>query len=281
MIIQAAGGSAGTFGAQDFEGLVLGASIDEEVARDDVWTKVAPDGWEIDDTGVPGVGTDLDGVTEWAGWSFANKDWWVETAGDQNRSQFTLGTGTIAIADGDEWDDQPHAEGFVDTFLSWTLDVSGAAAGALDLHFDSSWRPEFDSNYHQTANITVSYDGGDATEVMLWESDKASANYKPDSTNESVVVALGNPAGASSAVITFGYFDAGNDWWWAIDNIKVVEGASGAISAVTLQDGNITIEYTGTLKTSGTINGEFSAVDGASSPYSVAADQAQAFFIAE
>ena len=63
--------------------------------------------------------------------------------------------------------------------------------------------------------------------------------------------------------------------------IQAAGGSAGGISAVTLQDGNITIEYTGTLKTSGTINGEFSAVDGASSPYSVAADQAQAFFIAE
>jgi len=22
-------------------------------------------------------------------------------------------------------------------------------------------------------------------------------------------------------VLTFGLFDAGNDWWWAIDNIKI------------------------------------------------------------
>jgi len=63
--------------------------------------------------------------------------------------------------------------------------------------------------------------------------------------------------------------------------IQKAGGSAGGISAVTLQDGNITIEYTGTLKSSATVNGEFSAVDGASSPYSVAADQDQAFFIAE
>ena len=27
-------------------------------------------------------------------------------------------------------------------------------------------------------------------------------------------------------VITFGYFDAGNDWWWAIDNLKVFQAYS-------------------------------------------------------
>ncbi|MBL6844594.1 MAG: hypothetical protein ISQ73_14225, partial [Verrucomicrobiae bacterium] len=63
--------------------------------------------------------------------------------------------------------------------------------------------------------------------------------------------------------------------------IQMAGGSAGGISAVTLQDGNITIEYTGTLKSSATVNGGFSAVDGASSPYSVAADQDQAFFIAE
>jgi len=33
---------------------------------------------------------------------------------------------------------------------------------------------------------------------------------------------LNNPAGAQEMVITFGMLDAGNDWWWAIDNVKVI-----------------------------------------------------------
>ena len=90
-------------------------------------------------------------MTEWAGWSFADKDWWAQATGDQRRSEFTKATGTIAIADGDEWDDQDHAEGYLNTFMSWPVTISGAAEGSLELHFDSSWRPEYDSNYHQTA----------------------------------------------------------------------------------------------------------------------------------
>ena len=154
---------------EGFDGLALGPNVDEALAGDAVWTKTPPGGWSIDDSGVPGVGIpDQDGVTEWAGWSFADKDWWAEATGDQRRSEFTKASGTIAIADGDEWDDQPHAEGYLDTFMSWPVNISGAAAGSLELLFDSSWRPEYDSNYHQTANITVSYDGGDPMEVMLW-----------------------------------------------------------------------------------------------------------------
>ncbi|HBP56049.1 MAG TPA: hypothetical protein DD687_08910, partial [Verrucomicrobiales bacterium] len=213
---------------EGFDGLVLGPNVDEELAGDAVWTKTAPGGWSIDDSGVPGVGIpDQDGVTEWAGWSFANKDWWAQATGDQRRSEFTKATGTIAIADGDEWDDQDHAEGYLNTFMSWPVTISGAAEGSLELHFDSSWRPEYDSNYHQTANITVSYDGADPVEVMLWESNSDSPNFHDANTNESVIVALNNPAGASSAVVTFGYFDAGNDWWWAIDNVQIV-GAEGS-----------------------------------------------------
>ncbi len=32
---------------------------------------------------------------------------------------------------------------------------------------------------------------------------------------------LNNPAGAAIAVLRFRLSDAGNDWWWAIDNIEV------------------------------------------------------------
>ncbi|MHC4327632.1 MAG: LamG domain-containing protein, partial [Planctomycetota bacterium] len=213
--------------SEDFEGLPLGPNVDEAVVGDAVWTDTPPEGWAVDESGIPGIADPAtDGVTEWAGWAFADKAWWTETAGDQNRSQFVLASGTVAVADPDEWDDAAHddaaAAGWYKTFLTTpATDISGLEAGSLRLTFDSSWRPEFDSNYHQTANITASFDGGDPVEVLLWESDSASANFKPDSTNETVVVNLQNPAGAKSIVLTFGLFDAGNDWWWAIDNVEV------------------------------------------------------------
>jgi hypothetical protein len=208
---------------EDFEGLPLGPNVDEVVAGEAVWTKIAPEGWLIDDSGMPGVDDPAtDGVTEWAGWSFADKDWWVQAAEDQDRSKFTFGTGTVAIADPDEWDDAPHAEGWFNSFLSTpAIDVSGVEANMLQLRFASSWRPEYDSNYHQTANVTVSFDGGEPVEVLLWESDESSPNYKPYATNEWVTVGIRKPAGAQTMVVTFGLFDAGNDWWWAIDNVQI------------------------------------------------------------
>ena len=212
---------------EDFEDLPLGPNVDEAFAGEQVWTDIPPADWIVDESGIPGIGDPAtDGVTEWAGWAFTDKAWWTETAGDQNRSEFELGSGTVAVADPDEWDDADHtdseASGWYKTFLTTpTIDISGFLPGTLQLKFDSSWRPEFDSNYHQTANITASFDGGDPVEVMLWESDEASANYKPYATNETVTVDLGNPAGAMKVVLAFGLFDAGDDWWWAIDNVEV------------------------------------------------------------
>ncbi|MCP4262136.1 MAG: LamG domain-containing protein, partial [Planctomycetes bacterium] len=157
----------------------------------------------------------------------ADKAWWIEAAEDQNRSQFELASGIVAVADPDEWDDDERLPIpiDVDPYDTWlttpAIDISASEAGTLELKFDSSWRPEFDDNYHQTANITASFDGGDPVEVMLWESDGASANFHPDATNETIIVNLDNPEGAKKVVLTFGLFDAGNDWWWAIDNIEV------------------------------------------------------------
>ena len=212
---------------EDFESLSLGPNVDEGVAGDAVWTDIPSPGWINDANGVPGVDDPAtDGVTEWAGWGFADKDWWVETAGDQDRSQFDLGQGIVAVADPDEWDDASHpgpmSEDAYDVWLSTPpIDLSVSKAGTVQLQFDSSWVPEFDDNYHQSARVSVSFDGEEPIELLLWVSESGNANYKESATNETVTLDIDNPANASSMVLTFGLFDAGNDWWWAIDNIVV------------------------------------------------------------
>ncbi|MCH7917728.1 MAG: hypothetical protein IIC50_07045 [Planctomycetes bacterium] len=215
---------------EDFESLPLGPNVEESIGTEVVqaWTDTPPAGWTIDESGVPGVGNPAtDGVTEWAGWAFTNKDWWTQVAGDQRRSEFVLGQGNVAVADPDEWDDASHpgpiSEDPYDTWLTTpVLDISNIIPGTLKVSFDSSWRPEFDSDYHQSANITVSYDGGEPIEVLRWESDPGSPFFKNDnSTNESLEIELNNPPKAQTAQITFGMFEAGNDWWWALDNLAV------------------------------------------------------------
>ncbi|MHC4203952.1 MAG: hypothetical protein ACYSTT_04830 [Planctomycetota bacterium] len=214
---------------EDFEGVELGASIEESPGTENVWTDTPPEGWIVDESGVPGIGDpDTDGVADWAGWAFVDRDWWFNVD-LQGRDNFQKGQGTIVVADPDEWDDTTHADsaaaGWYKTYFSTpTIDISEAQAGTVQLTFDSSWRPEFDSDYRQSGIITASFDGGEEIEILLWLSDPSSPNFKSESLaheNETVVVDLDNPPWAKSVVLKFGMFDAGNDWWWAIDNIKV------------------------------------------------------------
>ncbi|MBL7184880.1 MAG: LamG domain-containing protein [Phycisphaerae bacterium] len=219
--------------SEKFDSVTLTPSVDE-APPGNFWTKTPPAGWSIDDSRMPGVGDPAsDGVTDWAGWSFASKDWWVQVAGDQERSAFDLASGTVAIADPDEWDDAFHAEGTFNSFLDTApVDISAVDAGTIELKFDSSWRPYA----QQTAAVSVSFDGGDWVDVLLYESDSGSANFKADTTSETVTVPLNNPAGATSVVISFGLFTAGNDWWWAIDNLEVTGLAGGSAVALLVED---------------------------------------------
>ena len=215
--------------AEDFESVVLGTTIEESAGTENVWSDVPPDGWTVDRSGVPGYG-DLanDGVHEWAGWAFAQRDWWF-TVDPQTRDSFQLSEGTIAVADPDEWDDTTHpdsaSEGWYKTYMyTPEIDISDCQAGTVQLIFDSSWRPEFDDDYHQSGVVTASFNGQEELQLFLWLSDTSSPYYKDDSMtsrNETVTVNVDNPPWATSVVLKFGMFDAGNDWWWAIDNIKV------------------------------------------------------------
>ena len=124
------------------------------MAGEQVWTKTAPEGWFVNDEEVPGTwawqGIDdeegypeNDGVTEWAGWSFADAKWWIQTAGDQRRSEFKKSIGVAAVADGDEWDDLAREGGNMNAFVTTeSISIDGIMENSLVLRFHSSWRPE-------------------------------------------------------------------------------------------------------------------------------------------
>ncbi|QDT73030.1 LamG-like jellyroll fold domain-containing protein [Lacipirellula limnantheis] len=237
----AADARATTLLQQNFDAIPLGPKVDETLAGTNVWAKTPPAGWSIDDAGMP-----AGGVTEWRGWSFANPAWWSQAAADQGRSQFTKGTGVVAIADPDEWDDIAHDAGTFNSFLRTpAISLAGAGVGAARLRFDSSWLPEG----VQTATVTASYNGGAAVEVLRWESNDGNpAFFKAANTNETVTVPLNNPAGATTMTLSFGMTNAGNNWFWAVDNLVVftpltlqVDATSGAMKIL----GDASIALTG------------------------------------
>jgi hypothetical protein len=217
--------------SEDFESVVLGPNVDETLANAMAWTDIPPAGWSVDDSGVPGVGDPAVGITEWEGWSFADKTWWSLAASDQRRSEFTLGSGVVAVADSDEWNDRGNPADNVGFYNAWmttpAIPLSAADPQHLRISFASSWRDECcndgpANNNNQTAILRVSYDqGANFTEMLRWESHPTSPFFKNDATNELVTLDLAAPDEATQAIFEFGLTNAGNDWWWAIDNFEL------------------------------------------------------------
>ena len=221
--------------AQDFELLPLNPF--ETVGGGDGtdFTKVPPLNYVVDNSLMPTGGT-----PEYQGWTFIDKNSWIREAGDQARSNFTRGVGTIAVGDPDQFDDDPNGGPFNGRFLSRPISLSGVTADSVVLEFDSSFRPEntqigilqvrFDLasdswtdlltlNPTNTSNQTP---GGAVTAVNLNErlvsgtSTGVSSNGRGNVPFARVV----NPAGASSMQFRWGVA-GGNTWWWGIDNLRV------------------------------------------------------------
>ncbi len=205
--------------SENFDALPLLSNQEESVAGSQVWTSTPPAGWTVNRTGVPGFNNaaNNNGVKEWIGWNFAKKDWWIQAAEDQGRSGFTKGSGAVMIADPDEWSDATHPSGTYNTFVtSPTISLAGVAPGTALVQFDSAWAPYA----NQTATLKVSYDGGPQTTVFTWlSSPTSSPNFHPESINETVVVPLANPLGATNMKLTWGLTNAENDWFWAVNNV--------------------------------------------------------------
>ncbi|MCA9190005.1 MAG: PEP-CTERM sorting domain-containing protein, partial [Planctomycetales bacterium] len=207
------------------------ATTPGEIAARNVWTPDAPTSWTVDRSKVAGDPTAGAGVAEFEGWTFLDRDWYVATAGDQRRSEFTKAYGVVAVADADEYDDLGGPLGgtinpfrtniFNSTLFSKQIPLSGAAANSVRVKFDSAWRPEGE----QTGIVMAQFDGGAATPILTFSSINGNVNFKADALNETVDIPVNNPGGASNLTLSWQLTDAVNNWFWAIDNIQVYTGS--------------------------------------------------------
>ncbi|MBY0261356.1 MAG: hypothetical protein K2Q20_03385, partial [Phycisphaerales bacterium] len=161
------------------------------------------------------------GASDWRGWVLVEPAYHACLQGSGSE-QFTLGTGLIAVANGDRFADLPNG-GPLDTSLSTpSFNISTRTQDNLLLSFNSSWLPDGS----QTAEIFADYvtpTGTQSVRVLSWSSQSDNADFKPDALNENVFVPLAIPAGTTSMSLRFKYV-GGNNWWWAIDNIRVFQG---------------------------------------------------------
>ena len=156
------------------------------------------------------------------------------TADDQRRTEFLFGSGTVMIADPDEWDDCP-----MPAPASPTEDASPRTVFETYHHLwdrpDRSgrqfaharvpprWRPESDDDSQPTGNIDNTHDNGVPQNsctgfptplLCLGPSARRPPSRTMITTANEIVVPLNNPAGASYLKLNFGMIEAGNDWWW-------------------------------------------------------------------
>lgn len=174
------------------------------------WTKTTPAGWTI--TNSPDMPT---GTKEMNGWSLMTKAFW-QNGDDQDRSGFTLGRNIVAVADPDEWDDvnDPESRGRFDSTLTTPSAPIPAGTSRVYLAWDNHYREE----EPQEAEVTVEFDTGQKVQLVHW----TPANT-PDLSqgNKTVNLPVDVPAGATSMKVSFRLFNAMNDWYWAIDHVRL------------------------------------------------------------
>ncbi len=200
---------------EDFEGVAgsLQTAVDENIPASILgWTHTTPPGWSIDNSNMPAT----PGTTEWQGWSFTTKTFWV-AADTQGRENFTLATNIIAVADPDEWDDTNSAANsgnFDSVLLSPSIAI--AAGQTTYLSFNSHYRQED----FQIAEFAISWDGGPDQVLLRYDNNPTSDNLGGDVQNRKVELIIPAPANASNLVLKWRLVGA-NDWFWAIDDVKL------------------------------------------------------------
>ncbi len=220
---------------QDFELLTLGPAVTETVglnANGRDFTTTPPPGYVVDNSLMP-----PGGVPEWNGWTFADKSFWA-TQGGQSRANFTRGQGTIAVGETDEWDDLPQLNNSFNSFLITTpMKLANVVANSVVLEFDSSFRPEGAQNptpptNNQTGILEVTYDADSATptwtRLFTYDRTNTDGSATAPNVNERKIVNVPNPAASPTGNMKFRFGLTGtNDWWWAIDNMKITASTTG------------------------------------------------------
>ncbi|MBO1415232.1 phospholipase domain-containing protein, partial [Streptomyces sp. FH025] len=178
------------------------------------WTAQAPAGWSVvNASGMP------QGTVRLQGWTFHTKREWA-ALGAQDREKFTRALGIVAVADPDDWDDtgSPSRKGVFDSTLVSPAVPIPAGAEALYLAFDSHYRQEAP----QKASVTAVFDNGTEARLVFYSADATgNDNAGKDVQNAQVTRRFAVPAGARSVTLKFRMYDAGNNWYWAVDHVRL------------------------------------------------------------
>ncbi|WP_221585792.1 DUF4073 domain-containing protein [Microbacterium sp. G2-8] len=164
-----------------------------------------------------------DGAEGWSasGWQFLTRDEW--TAGvDEMRTRFGRADGTIAVAD-----PQQFGGSFDATLASAPVDVTGL--GSVRLSFDSHYR----GSANQSGAVSVSFDGGETSEVLRLDSESIADGYDARQMNGTQDIVIEVPSGAREAVFSWTLTGDETSRYWAIDSVAVHEVLAEAVGEPT------------------------------------------------
>ena len=159
------------------------------------------------------------------GWAALDVESWIWEQDGQGRSLFEFfgADNTVLVADPDAWEDyalEYDPQGF-NSYISTEISLHQYDARTLEIEFYAEFRVE-DT---QRGVVEVSFDGGNTWQMLL-DIDSDSGQYASGdyANQEPALYTAGvdfTGVPSESMILRFGCIEAGNDWWFAIDNIKV------------------------------------------------------------
>lgn len=211
---------------EDFEGLSLlpfGVAAGTPPGDGTDWTEVIPN-WTRDNSGM--LGYSEEGAFD--GWAALDSDSWVRQQGGQGRTQLSnFGDhNTVLVTDGDAFYDfdsnfagtGPAPPQAVNTWISRAYDLSGYDNSTLRISFDYEFRIE----NAQRGLAQVSFDGGASWRTLVDLDNSDGPNDLQIAEAGQFVAGVDFVAQQSATMILrFGYINADNNWWFAIDNVRV------------------------------------------------------------
>lgn len=217
--------------SENFESRILGPYVSTTESGGDGtdWTDAAPTGW-VRDQGATPVG----GPPEFFGFTFHDKQSWINTEGDQNRSAWVGGTGTVMVADPDAYDDGPidiAGQLYNVRITTPLISLANVAANSVVLGFDSSFRVEG----AQTALVDVTFDGTNFINLLTYNSTLLTDGDTINTLHSFPI----NNGSSGTMQFRFSLVNAENNWWFAVDNINVTgtvipETSTSVLSALAL-----------------------------------------------
>lgn len=205
---------------EDFEGLAMQdfTAANAAAPGDGTdYTNVIPQ-WIVDNRQM--LGTSSEGAYQ--GWTAMDVQSWVEEQGGQNRSTLNTTAENIAlVADPDAWQDYTNnapANGF-NSYIYREFDLRGFDPQTLMISFDWEFRVEG----QQRGTVEISFDGGTSYEMLL-DIDSGSGSFADGALLNGPSMFFANMdffQSGTRPILRFGCTEAGNNWWFAVDNVML------------------------------------------------------------